>query len=140
MERASEELEAGLGRVPTSGELAERLEMSPAELDALVARVRATALLSLEEVLPHRSGDGVPLADTLADDDSDVAFDLERDEQRAELVRAVESLPPQERTVITLYYFKGQRLREIKAALGVSESRVSQIHSVAVAHLRQLLR
>ncbi|MGB6521446.1 MAG: sigma-70 family RNA polymerase sigma factor, partial [Candidatus Cybelea sp.] len=76
----------------------------------------------------------------LADDDSDVTFDLERDEQRAELVRAVESLPPQERTVITLYYFKGQRLREIKAALGVSESRVSQIHSVAVAHLRQLLR
>jgi RNA polymerase sigma factor for flagellar operon FliA len=107
---------------------------------ASVARVRATALLSLEEVLPHRSGDGVPLADTLADDDSDVAFDLERDEQRAELVRAVESLPPQEQTVITLYYFKGQRLREIKAALGVSESRVSQIHSAAVAHLRHLLR
>ena len=140
LERASEALEAGLGRAPTSEELAERLEMTPAELDALVARVRATALLSLEEVLPHRSGDGVPLADTLADDDSDVAFDLERDEQRAELVRAVESLPPQEQTVITLYYFKGQRLREIKAALGVSESRVSQIHSAAVAHLRHLLR
>ncbi|HEY4434139.1 MAG TPA: FliA/WhiG family RNA polymerase sigma factor [Candidatus Cybelea sp.] len=140
LERAAEELEARLGRAPTSEELAERLEMTAAALDALVARVRATALLSLEEVLPHRSGDGVPLAETLADDDSDVAFDLERDEQRSELAAAVESLPPQERTVITLYYFKGQRLRQIKAELGVSESRVSQIHSAAVAHLRRILR
>jgi RNA polymerase sigma factor for flagellar operon FliA len=140
LERASEELESLLGRVPTNEELAEKLGMSTAALDALVQRVRGTSLVSLEEVLPHRSGDGVPLADMLADDGGDVAFDLESDEQRAELVQAVESLPPQERTVISLYYFNGQRLREIKTELGVSESRVSQIHSAAIAHLRRLLR
>jgi RNA polymerase sigma factor for flagellar operon FliA len=138
-ERASEELEARLGRAPTKSEVADRLEMTADELNALVARMRGTSLVSLEEVLPHRSGDGVPLAEILADD-SDVSLDLERAEQRAELVKAVESLPPQERSVITLYYFKGQRLREIKAALGVSESRISQIHSSAVARLRRLLR
>ena len=55
-------------------------------------------------------------------------------------MRAVASLPPQERTVIELYYFKGHRLREIKGELGVSESRISQIHSAAVSHLRQRLR
>ncbi|HEV3089868.1 MAG TPA: sigma-70 family RNA polymerase sigma factor, partial [Candidatus Cybelea sp.] len=60
-------------------------------------------------------------------------------EMRDELSRAVASLPAQERTVIELYYFKGQRLREIKGVLGVSESRVSQIHSAAVIHLRKLL-
>lgn len=139
VERSAEELEARLGRAPTPAELAERLEMTPGELDALIARMRGTALVSLEEVLPHRSGDGVPLAEMLADE-SDVALDLERDEQRAELVQAVESLPPQERTVITRYYFEGQRLHEIKTALGVSGSRVSQIHSSAVARLRRLLR
>ncbi|HEY5350272.1 MAG TPA: sigma factor-like helix-turn-helix DNA-binding protein, partial [Candidatus Lustribacter sp.] len=48
--------------------------------------------------------------------------------------------PPQERTVISLYYFEGQTLKEIKGALGVSESRVSQIHAQAVIHLRQRLR
>jgi RNA polymerase sigma factor for flagellar operon FliA len=140
LERAWEELESLLGRAPTNEELAEKLGMPTAALDALEQRVRGTSLVSLEEVLPHRSGDGVPLADMLADDGGDVAFDLERDEQRAELVQAVESLPPQERTVITLYYFNGQRLREIKTELGVSESRVSQIHSAAIAHLRRLLR
>lgn len=140
LERAWEDLESSSGRAPTNEELAEKLGMSTAMLDTLLQRVRGTSLVSLEEVLPHRSGDGVPLADMLADDGSDVAFDLERDEQRAELVRAVEALPPQERTVVTLYYFRGQRLREIKTELGVSESRVSQIHSAAIAHLRRLLR
>ena len=55
------------------------------------------------------------------------------------LVQAVENLPPQERTVIKLYYFEGQTLKEIKAPLGVSESRVSQIHAQAVIRLRKNL-
>ena len=66
--------------------------------------------------------------------------EVESREVHAELVRAVENLPPQERTVITLYYFEGQTLKEIKGALGVSESRVSQIHAQAMIHLRQRLR
>jgi RNA polymerase sigma factor for flagellar operon FliA len=140
LDRAFEELEARAGREPTNEELAERLGLSPAAFDRLMQRVRATALLSLEEPIPHRSGEGVALADILEDDASDVARALERDEMRAELVDAVQSLPLQERTVIELYYFKGQRLREIKSALGVSESRISQIHSAAVVHLRRLLK
>ncbi len=129
-----------LGRAPTNEELAQRLELSPAELDRLIQRVRGTALVSLEELLPNRGGEGIPLAETLEDEQSDVTRDLEQDELRAELVRAVASLPPQERTVVELYYFKGRRLREIKSEIGVSESRISQIHSAAVARLRQRLR
>jgi RNA polymerase sigma factor for flagellar operon FliA len=140
LERAHEELEARLGHAPTNEELAKYLDVSPEELDRVVKHARGTTLVSLEEMLPNQSGEGFALADTLQDEGSDVARGVEQDELRAELVRSVESLPPQERVVIQLYYFEGQRLREIKTVLGVSESRVSQIHSAAVAHLRKILR
>jgi len=140
MDRAAEELEGKLGRAPTSEELAEQLDLSSDEFDEVARRVHGTAVVSLEELLPVRGGEGVTLADTLYDEEGDVTRDLEHDELKAELVQAVESLAPQERTVIELYYFRGRRLREIKGELGVSESRVSQIHSAAVEHLRELLR
>jgi RNA polymerase sigma factor FliA len=140
IDRASEELESTLGRAPSSEELAEHLGLSGEELNDMVRRTRGTSVVSLEEMLPVHGGDGITLAETLHDVDGDVTADFEHVEMRNELVHAVEALPPQERTVIELYYFKGQRLREIKGELGVSESRVSQIHSAAVGHLRELLK
>jgi RNA polymerase sigma factor for flagellar operon FliA len=140
LERAYEQLEMRHGRAPTDEELAAHLDLSPEELGRALKHARGATLVSLEELLPNQSGEGLALADTLKDEESDVARDLERDEVRAELEQSVESLPPQERIVIQLYYFEGQRLREIKAALGVSESRVSQIHSAAVAHLKTMFR
>ena len=126
------------GRAPTDQELAAHMDLSPKELARTVKAARGATLVSLEELLPNQSGEGLALADTLKDEESDVARDLEHDEVRAELERSVESLPPQERIVIQLYYFEGKRLREIKTALGVSESRVSQIHSAAVARLKKM--
>lgn len=140
VERAIGALEAQLGRVPSDDELAEHLGVPRRELDGILQRVRGTALLSLEEYLPNERGYDIPLVDTLRDDLADVGDDVERREVVQELVRAVEALPPQERTVITLYYFEGQTLKDIKGALGVSESRVSQIHAAAVIHLRAALR
>ena len=140
VDRACDELENRLGRAPSSEELAEHMGLTGEQFDDTIKRVRGTSVVSLEEMLPVRGGDGITLAETLHDQDGDVTSDLEHDEMRGELVRAVQALPPQERTVIELYYFKGQRLREIKGELGVSESRVSQIHSAAVGHLRELLR
>ncbi len=140
LERAHQELEAQLGRMPTGEELAQRLGISMKEYDTLVQRVRGTAMLSLEEFLPNEKGYDIPLVDTLKDADSDVTGAVEAGEVRAALVKAVEELPQQERTVISLYYFDGLTLKEIKSALNVSESRVSQIHAQAVIHLRQKLR
>lgn len=140
MDRGAEQLEAKLGRAPTSEELAAHLGLGPEAFNDTLRRVRGTSVVSLEELLPLRGGDGITLAETLHDVDSDVTQNLERDEIRSELVHAVGLLPPQERIVIELYYFKGRRLRDIKGHLGVSESRVSQIHSAAVGHLRELLR
>ena len=140
LERTHQELETALGRVPTHDEIATRMGVTSKELDQLIQRVRGTAVLSLEEFLPNEKGYEIPLVDTLRDDENDVMFEVESREVKAELVEAVENLPPQERTVIRLYYFEGQTLKEIKGALGVSESRVSQIHAQAVIHLRQRLR
>jgi RNA polymerase sigma factor for flagellar operon FliA len=140
LERTYQELELENGRAPSEDEVAARLGLTMREFDQLVQRVRGTAVLSLEEFLPNERGYEIPLVDTLKDDGSDVTSQVESREVRAELVGAVDGLSPQERTVIRLYYFEGQTLKEIKGALGVSESRVSQIHAQAVIHLRTRLR
>jgi RNA polymerase sigma factor for flagellar operon FliA len=140
LERAYQELEAEFGRVPTEDELAVKLNVSRKELDNVMQRVRGTAVLSLEEFLPNEKGYEIPLVDTLKDAENDVTSAVEQREVRSALVHAVDELPPQERTVISLYYFDGLTLKEIKSALNVSESRVSQIHAQAVIHLRAKLK
>lgn len=140
LERAYQELEIEFGRAATEDEVAKKMGLSRKELDVLMQRVRGTSILSLEEFLPNEKGYEVPLVDTLKDIGNDVTSAVESREVKAALVKAVEDLPPQERTVISLYYFDGLTLKEIKSALNVSESRVSQIHAQAVIHLRTKLR
>jgi RNA polymerase sigma factor for flagellar operon FliA len=136
-------LEVELGRVPSNAELAAQLHVSLDELRRLQQRLRGAAIISLEERLPDAGSGGggqpVTVAETLGDGGSDVGTQLERDEQRRELQRAVEELPDQQRVVIEAYYFRGQPLKVVKQTLGVSESRVSQIHGQAVAALRTRL-
>ncbi len=138
--RTQHDLEAELGRAPRHEEVADRMGVGLKELETLQQKVRGTALLSLEERLPSDRGSDIPLMDTLTGDEGRLSFDVEQHEVREALIKAVESLSKQERTVISLYYFEGQTLKDIKAVLGVSESRVSQIHAQAVIHLRQKLR
>ncbi len=140
LERTQHELEAAYGRQPSPEELADRMGVGVKELESLQQKVRGTAVLSLEERLPSDRGSDIPLVDTLAGDQGHLGAGVEQSEVRDELVQAVEALSKQERTVISLYYFEGRTLKEIKAVLGVSESRVSQIHAQAVIHLRQKLR
>lgn len=140
MDRAFEKLEAELGRDPTDDELAARLNVTVRELDVVRQRARGTSLVSLEEPLPSSGEHELSVGDTIEDSGSDVPGEIEREELRHELVSAVEDLPHPERTVIRRYYFRGDTLKQIKDELGVSESRVSQIHAQAVGHLRQRLR
>lgn len=140
LERAHQELEARLGRVPSDDELAEQMGLSLKELAQVVQRVRGTSVLSLEEYLPSDKGHEIPLGDTLRDETGDVVGEIEQREVREELSTAVDDLPSQEQRVIRLYYFEGKTLKDIKAVLGVSESRVSQIHAQAVIHLRKRLQ
>ena len=139
LDRTSERLECELGRDPTDEELAARMQVSVGELDRVRQRVRGTSVVSLEEPIYSGEESEVYIGDTLEDLESDVTGEIERGELHDELVGAVDSLPPQERTVIQRYYFQGETLKQIKELLGVSESRVSQIHASAVGRLRKIL-
>jgi RNA polymerase sigma factor for flagellar operon FliA len=140
LERVYAELETELGRAASEEEVAEKMGLTRKELDVLMQKIRGTSVLSLEEFLPNEKGYEIPLMGTLRDVDNDVTSAVEAGEVKAALVKAVDDLPPQERTVISLYYFEGLTLKEIKGVLNVSESRVSQIHAQAVIHLRGKLR
>jgi RNA polymerase sigma factor for flagellar operon FliA len=140
LERTQHDLEAELGRQGTPDEVAERMGVTRPELEQLQQKVRGTSVLSLEEHLPNDRGSDIPLLDTLRGEDGNLGSEVEQREIREALLAAVESLSRQENTVIKLYYFEGQTLKDIKVVLGVSESRVSQIHAQAVIHLRQKLR
>jgi RNA polymerase sigma factor FliA len=96
------------------------------------------SVLALDELLSVGSdrGEQVSLLDTLADRGSDVTMGLEGQETRGLLAAAINSLSEREKIVVTLYYFEGLTLAEIGEILGVTESRVCQIHTKAVNQLR----
>jgi RNA polymerase sigma factor for flagellar operon FliA len=140
LERVFATLENEIGRVPEEEEIAKAMGLKLKEYHTLLLKVRGTSILSLEEFLPNEKGHDVALLDTLKDSGPDPTHQVESAEIKSALASAVESLPQQERTVISLYYFEGLTLKDIKSVLNVSESRVSQIHAQAVIRLRSKLK
>lgn len=139
VERALERLGGQLQRTPTDEELASELQISTHELRDLYAQFRLTSVVALDElIVPGRGADS--LADTLPDDGADdpVASLVDQDNRR-QLVDAIEQLADRDRTVVTLYYFENLTLAEIGRVLGVTESRVCQLHTRAVLRLRAKL-
>jgi RNA polymerase sigma factor FliA len=139
LEKAQADLEAMLKRQPTEEELAERLGVSRQDLHGMVAQISFVSVLALDEVVSSGSdrGEQVSLIDTLADKGGpDPSWGLESQETRGLLAAAINSLSEREKIVVTLYYFEGLTLAEIGEILGVTESRVCQIHTKAVGGLR----
>ncbi|HZB01416.1 MAG TPA: FliA/WhiG family RNA polymerase sigma factor, partial [Actinomycetota bacterium] len=138
LEKAQADLEAMLKRQPTEEELAERLGVSRQDLHGMVAQISFVSVLALDEVVSSGSdrGEQVSLIDTLADKGIDPTWGLESQETRGLLAAAINSLSEREKIVVTLYYFEGLTLAEIGEILGVTESRVCQIHTKAVGGLR----
>jgi RNA polymerase sigma factor FliA len=143
IEDANSKLENELGRTPTDAELAERLKMSEDELQEALMQIANSSILALEELwmTPDASGDKVSLLDTIEDERApDPQAALDSSELKDRLGEAVQDLPERETLVIALYYFENLTLREIGEVLGVTESRVSQLHSKAVLRLRSRLK
>jgi RNA polymerase sigma factor for flagellar operon FliA len=143
IEDANSKLENELGRTPTDAELAGRLKMSEDELQEALMQIANSSILALEELwmTPDASGDKVSLLDTIEDERApDPQAALDSSELKDRLGEAVQDLPERETLVIALYYFENLTLREIGEVLGVTESRVSQLHSKAVLRLRSRLK
>jgi len=138
IEKAYADLETQLKRAPTEHEIAERLGMSLRELHDVINQISFVQVLQLDEILTVGGdrGEQVSLMDTLADRSVDPTTGLEGQETRGLLSAAINSLSEREKIVVTLYYFEGLTLSEIGDILGVTESRVCQIHTKAVGQLR----
>lgn len=139
VERALERLRGVLQRTPTDAELAAELGIGIADLHELYGRLRLTSVVALDELMGTGQGNG-SLADTLRDDDApDPVRLLVDQDNRRQLAEAVAQLGERDRVVVTLYYFENLTLAEIGRVLGVTESRVSQLHTRAVLRLRAAL-
>jgi len=139
MDAATAKLSQELERVPSNAEVARALGASEGSVDQLRTAVRAMAMLSLEE----RPGvpDALLVRDILPCPDSRDPGDVAAQAELLDVAtRGIRDLPEAERRVVTLYYREGLLLREIGEMLGVTESRVSQIHASAVARLQETLR
>ncbi len=139
VERAYSSLEAELHRAPSEPEVAERLGISLPELHAIFSQVSYVNVVALDELLTvgGEKGDKLSLVDTLEDPKAlDPVSAFETEETKFILSRAINQLPEREKIVITLYYYEGLTLAQIGRVLGVTESRICQMHTKAVLQLR----
>ncbi|MBC3764064.1 RNA polymerase sigma factor WhiG [Quadrisphaera oryzae] len=142
VERAYAALEAELHRTPTEPEVAARMGITLKELHAIFSQVSYVNVVALDELLgvTGEKGESLSLGDTLKDtrvEDPVTAF--ENEETKYLLARAIDQLPEREKIVVTLYYYENLTLSEIGKVLGVTESRVCQMHTKAVVAMRAKL-
>jgi RNA polymerase sigma factor for flagellar operon FliA len=141
VEKAHAKLEGRLQRAPTDEEMAEQLEMSVDEFQDSLLAIANSSVLALDDLWtfadPEGGGGQISVLDTLHDPGAiDPEVEAQASEQKDRLADAIESLPERERLVVALYYYENLTLREIGEVLGVTESRVSQLHTKAVLALR----
>ena len=138
LEEAEQQLRARLGREPSVSELAKALGMSLGQFHRLTGELRGLDLGSLQETAgPTEDGTGQDLTSRLsAPDSTSPLVVLTGQERRAQLEDAIRRLPEKERLALTLYYYEELTMKEVGEVLAVGESRVSQIHSAALARLR----
>ena len=134
IEKAIAQLEQEHGRPPTENELAKALGVSLADYQKMLQDARGHQLISFEDLTAE--GDEDFLERHLVDDSGDPSRILEDENIRKSLVKAIELLPEREKLMMALYYEQDLNLREIGEVMGVTESRVCQLHTQAVARLR----
>ncbi len=142
IERTNSKLEHRLQRAPTDEEMAAELEMTVEDFQDALLQISNSSVAALDELwsVSDSSGDQVSLLDTLQDPDApDPAQVMDMTDLKDRVADAIARLPEREKLVVALYYYENLTLREIGEVLGVTESRVSQLHTKAVLRLRSRL-
>src|SRR5215831_13139558 len=137
LEKAFMKLEGVLHRSPTDDELAAEMRVTPEQLQSTLSQISLLGIVALDESLSvgDRS-EAATLGDTIPDRGDGPVASYEVEEMRHILATAINTMPEREKIVLTLYYYEGLTLAEIGLVLGVTESRVCQIHTKAVLQLR----
>ncbi|HET7868133.1 MAG TPA: RNA polymerase sigma factor FliA [Burkholderiaceae bacterium] len=139
IEVAVRKLEHKLGRAPKEGEIAKEMGISLTEYQDLLNKVRGTQLVYLED-MGGDEGDNDYLDRHVSEEGADPLAQLGDRRMREALIEAIKTLPEREQYVMSMYYEQDMNLKEIAAVLGVTESRVCQLHSQSIARLRAKMR
>jgi RNA polymerase sigma factor for flagellar operon FliA len=142
IERAIAELEAKQGTAPTDEQIAAKVGITVEELEESLADIARSSIAALDELwtVSGSGGDQIALIDTIEDTDApDPQSTLSQTEMKEAIADAIARLPEREKLVVTLYYYEELTLREIGEVLGVTESRVSQLHTKAILRLKARL-
>lgn len=140
IEKALRVLEHRLGRSPVESEIASELGMSLADYQSLLGKVRGTQLVYIEDMARGGDDEDSFLDRHVADSDADPLNMLRDQRLKQSLVIAIKTLPEREQHIMSMYYEEDMNLKEIALVLGVTESRVCQLHSQSIARLRAKMR
>jgi RNA polymerase sigma factor for flagellar operon FliA len=139
VEKAYAALENKLKRPPSDAEIAEEMGITGDELNRIYTQLSNVSLVALDELMSvdGERGDKLSLVETLEDTKTIGPMEsVESEEMKHILAESINRLPEREKMVVTLYYFEGLTLAEIGQVLGVTESRICQMHTKAVLALR----
>jgi len=140
IESAVHKLEQKLGRAPHESEIAKEMGITLQEYQELLGKVRGTQLVYLEDMSGDDGDDDYLDRHVGSDEEANPLGLLQDRKMREALVEAIKLLPEREQYVMSMYYEHDMNLKEIAAVLGVTESRVCQLHSQSIARLRVKLR
>lgn len=137
IKQAQEDLKQELGRVPTSKEVAQYLDM---EVDKVIQLMSEDVTISSIYDKHGSSDDSLEVIDTIQDEQGRTPYDVAEEKNvKQELENALKRLPERERNIMVLYYQENMTLKEIGQMLGMSESRVCQLHAQSIVKLKNIL-
>lgn len=140
LEKAYAEIEYKYGRSATDKEIAEVLEITEEELSRLILGVSGVSLISLDDIWYLNDGEKIGIIDTVESSiEQGPEATLEQKEKRRLLIEAINNLPKREKEIIILYYYDDLTLKEIGSVIGLTESRICQLHTQAILRLKGCL-
>jgi len=141
VEETVRSLEARLGRAATDEEIARAMDMRVDDFQSLLLKISSTSILSLNDVwYTGENDDQISIVDSVESPTSlNPDAIVEREEIKRVIIEAINELPEKEKKVLVLYYYEDLTLKEIGHVLGVTESRISQLHTKAIMRLRAKL-
>lgn len=138
IKEATEKLEQTHGRAPTEDELRKEMGLNQHDFRRMQTKVSPIRFMSLDDTASTQDGEGKQLHESIADETTEpFTQTFERKELMEVLVEKIKELPEQKKRVLGMYYFEGMRLAEIASVFNVTEARICQIHTQALAVLKK---